>query len=270
MRILNNSFNSELIQLKDEKWLENVRVAGKVAANALSLLEKEVKNETNLSLIELNNLAEQFILDNNCQLTFKGYKGFPAGVCISTNLQLVHGIPTDYHLRDGDIVSFDLGATFCGSIADTAITCIYGKPKLERHITLLKAADEALIKGINAIQVGKKLGCIGNAIHRCIKNYGFGTIEKYGGHGINTSEDGCGIPHASPFVSNRANADEGIRLQPGLVLAIEPMAVIGDTYTYVDKDGWTVICPGGLSSHYEHTVFIHEDNVEIITDRNIL
>src|ERR1700677_2587664 len=113
MRSSNNAFNgSGLINLKNQDWLDKQRVAGKVVAGALLLLENEVKRGTNLSLIELNNLAETYIQDLDCSCTFKNYKKFPAGVCISVGKKLVHGVPTDYHLQDGDKVSFDLGATY--------------------------------------------------------------------------------------------------------------------------------------------------------------
>lgn len=265
--LLNGNFNSnEICDLKDQNWLDKQRVAGKVVAATLSLLEQEVKNKTKLSLIELNDVAEKFILQNNCEITFKGYKGFPAGVCISVNKQLVHGIPTNYYLQEGDIVSFDLGATFEGAIADSALTCIYGEPKSERHVDLLRVTEEALMKGIEAVKVGNRIGCIGNAIHRHIKNNGFTTIEKYGGHGISMTENGEGIPHASPFIANKSNTNKGIRIQPGLVIAIEPMAVIGDSYTFVNDDRWTVT-GAGPSAHYEHSIYVHKDHVEIISQR---
>jgi len=258
---------SECINLKGNDWLEKQRVAGKIVSATLSLLENEVKNNTQLSLLELNKLAESFIYDSKAIPTFKGYKGFPCGVCISVNKQLVHGIPTDYKLQEGDVVSFDLGATYEGVIADSAITCIYGTAKSEQHKLLLKATEESLMEGINAIRIGDRLGCIGYAINKCLKKYGFGVIHNYGGHGISFNPvTGEGIPHASPFVSNKSNRDEGIRIQPGLVIAIEPMAVIGDTYTFVASDNWTV-CGMGISAHYEHSIYVHNDYVEIVTAR---
>ena len=253
---------NSLVKLKDNNWLVKQKVAGKVAAQTLILLEKLTKDKTTKSLIELNNIAEEFIINNGCSCTFKGYKGFPAGVCISINKQLVHGIPTDYKLQEGDLVSFDLGTTFEGAIADTAITCIYGEPKSELHVKLVKATEEALLKGIEAIGVGKRLGCIGNAISRCAKGYGYNVIYKYGGHGLTWNN-----PHCEPFVSNKSEANEGIRIQPGLTIAVEPMLVENNIDTYIDKDGWTVWCPGGMSAHFEHTLYIHEDHVEIITKR---
>jgi methionyl aminopeptidase len=267
MRVSNkNLFSTNVFfKLKNQDWLNKQRVAGKVAARTLLLLEKLVKEKTTKSLIELNNIAEEFITDNGCSATFKGYKSFPAGVCISVNQQLVHGIPNDYKLQEGDVVSFDLGATFEGAIADTAITCIYGEPKSEQHVKLITATQQALMNGISAIKISNKLGCIGNAIFKSAKNDGFSVINNYGGHGLDWD-----TPHAPPFVANKADINEGIRLQSHLVLAIEPMLTTGSTNTRVDKDGWTVWCDAEMSSHFEHSVYIHEDRVEIITDRDNL
>jgi methionyl aminopeptidase len=253
-----------LVRLKDNDWLNKQRVAGRIAAEALKLLEGLVKSKTSSSLKELNAIAEEHIARNNGIPTFKNYKGFPAGVCISVNKQLVHGIPTDYKLQDGDLVSFDLGVTIEGAIADTAITCIYGEPKYPRHVELVKATEEALMQGIQAVEVGKRLGVIGQAISKCAKAMGFEVISQYGGHGLDWD-----IPHAPPFVSNKSGANEGIRIQPGLTIAIEPMLTTGSIKTWTDKDGWTVHCDAD-SAHFEHSVYVHEDHVEIITDRSKL
>jgi len=255
---------NSLVRLKDKDWLEKQRVAGRIAAETLLLLEGFVKGRTFHSLIALNEVAEHYIIKNGGTPTFKGYKGFPAGVCISVNKEMVHGIPKDVVLDDGDIVSFDLGVTYQGAIADTAITCIFGKPHNDRHITLVKATEECLMKGIEAIQVGKRLGVIGSAISRHAKTYGFGVINNYGGHGLDWD-----IPHAPPFVENKSDDSRGIHIQPGLAIAIEPMLVLGSTATTTLNDGWTVVTPD-LSAHFEHSVFVHEDHVEIITDRSKL
>lgn len=268
-----NDFSvNSLVKLKNQDWLDKQRVAGKIAANTLILLKNLINDKSaafgvaSRTLLELNNIAEEYIISQGGIPTFKGYQGggpypFPAGVCISVNKQLVHGVPTDYKLQEGDLVSFDLGVTVGGAIADTAITCIFGQPKSERHVKLLEATNEALMKGIAAIEVGKHLGCIGNAISRSAKGNGFGLINNYGGHGLDWD-----IPHAAPFVANKANIDEGIRIQPGLAIAIEPMLVLGSTSTRVADDGWTIMTDD-LSAHFEHSIFVHEDRVEIITDR---
>lgn len=255
---------NSLVQLKNKDWLEKQRVAGKIAAETLLLLERAVLAGNNPNLLDLNEMAEDYITKNGGVCTFKNYKGFPAGVCISVNKEMVHGIPKDYNLQDGDIVSFDLGVTIGGAIADTAITCIYGKPKSDLHVTLLKATEESLMLGIKAIKVGDRLGVIGQAIYKHAKNTGFGVITNYGGHGLNWDS-----PHAAPFVENKSDATKGIRIQSGLSIAVEPMFVLGSTTTTTLADGWTVVTPD-LSAHWEHSVFVHEDRVEIITDRSNL
>ncbi len=253
-----------LFTLKNQDWLDKQRIAGKIAAQTLQRLEQQVIEKTTRSLLELNSDAEEFIAKSGGLPTFKNYKGFPAGVCISVNKQLVHGIPTDYKLQEGDLVSFDLGVTIDKAIADTALTCIYGQPKSDLHVRLIKATDDALMKGIQSIQVGKRLGCIGNAIYRHGKGEGFGVITQYGGHGLDWDK-----PHASPFVPNRSEVNEGIRIQSNMSIAIEPMFTIGPPTTRVSDDGWTVITHD-IGAHAEHTIFIHEDRVEIITDRDKL
>lgn len=258
----NSSFtNHSLVKLKDQDWLDNQRVAGKIAAKTLLLLEGLVKEKTSHSLLELNQIAETYITDAGGIPTFKGYKGFPAGVCISVNKQLVHGIPTDYHLQDGDVISFDLGVTIDGAIADTALTCIYGNPKMDIHARVVQATQDALMAGIASIKVGNRLGCIGAAISESCRHNKFGLITNYGGHGLDWN-----TPHAAPFVANKGDVNEGIRIQPGLAIAIEPMLVIGPPHTRVLNDGWTVVTDD-VGAHFEHSVFVHEDHVEIITSR---
>lgn len=247
--------------LKGSDWLEKQRFAGKIVADSLLILQSFVKEKTQLSLLEMNAIVEDFIVNNKCTPTFKNYKGFPAGVCISVNTQLVHGIPTDYYLQDGDVVKFDLGATFEGAIADSALTCIYGNPKKTDHTRMVLATEEALMEGIEAIAVNKKLGCIGYAIHKSAKAHGYNVIEDYGGHGLEWNK-----PHAPPFVANKASLDEGIRIQPGLTIAIEPMLVTGSTVSDTNKDGWTVVTKD-IGAHFEHSVYVHEDRVEVITWR---
>ena len=265
MRMGKNPFSSNaLIKLKDKDWLDKQRVAGKIAAQSLVKLKGYVEGKTFHSMATLSEVIERFITEAGGTPTFKGYKGFPAGVCISVNKALVHGIPDDTVLDDGDVVSFDLGVTYEGAIADTAITCIFGPPKNEKHVQLVQATEEALMKGIEAVAVGKKLGVIGNAISRYAKSKGFGLVDKYGGHGLDWN-----IPHASPFVANRADPEEGPRIQPGLAIAIEPMLVIGSPNTRTLDDGWTVVTDD-IGAHFEHSIYVHEDHVEIITDRSKL
>lgn len=255
---------NSLVRLKDENWLIKQRAAGKIAAGALSLLEKAILDRGHFTALDLNEMAEKYITDKGGSLTFKNYKGFPAGVCISINKEMVHGIPKNYVIQDGDLVSFDLGVTIEGAIADTALTCIYGQPKSERHVQLLKTTEESLVQGIKAIEVGKRLGVIGAAIYKHAHSRGFGVINNYGGHGLDWN-----IPHAPPFVENKSDSTKGIRIQPGLAIAIEPMLTLGSISTTTLADGWTVVTPD-LSAHFEHSIFVHKDHIEIITERTNL
>ncbi len=262
MKLMTNQVlaGNGLFKLKGNDWLVKQRVAGKACAAALNILERAVKSKTDMTLLELSMVAEEIIRAQGCTPTFKGYKGFPAAVCISVNHDLVHGIPTDYKLQEGDVVKFDLGATFEGAIADTAITCIYGEPK-PGHAKLVAACYESLMKGIQAIAVGKKLGVIGHAIHRSAKGNGYNVITDYGGHGLDWDR-----PHAPPFVENKSDPDKGFRIQPGLAIAIEPMLVPYDIKSKIADDGWTVVTKE-IGTHFEHSVYVHEDRVEILTDR---
>lgn len=265
MNQVQSSFSeTTLIKLKDKFWLDRQRIAGKVAADAITLLQNEVSNKTTNSLIELNIMAENFILGHNgCSLTFKGYKGFPTGVCISENNKLVHGIPSNYKLQNGDLVSFDLGVTYEGAIADTAVTCIYGQAKCEQHIDLINICQNSLYEAIKSIKIGKQLGCIGHTIHKYVTSKSnFKVISNYGGHGLDYN-----IAHAPPFVSNKSKYNEGVRIQQGLSIAIEPLLAVSSNQTRIDNDKWTVLTEN-VNSHTEHSIFVHQDSVEIITWRN--
>lgn len=259
-----NSQSHDLIILKDAFWLERQKIAGQCVAGILKTLNKMVVEKTpNISLKDMEVEAIQQLKAANCTATFKDYKGFPGAVCLSVNRQLVHGIPTNYILQEGDVVKFDLGATYNGAIADAAITSIYGKPKSNTHVELIKMCNNALYEAIKSIKIGKQLGCIGYAIHRYVTSKtNFGLVTNYGGHGINENQ-----PHASPFVANKSKSNEGIRIQAGLTIAIEPMLTIGSPQTSLSKDGWTVLTEG-INCHVEHTIFVHNDSVEIITWRD--
>jgi len=270
---LNNNTNqaftkNSFIKLQNNQFLENQRVAGKVASGALSLLEGLVKDGTTKSLLELDKLAEEFIRDNGSTPTFLGYAGFPNCCCISVNRGLVHGIPTNYALQEGDLVSFDLGATYNGAIGDCAFTMIYGSPKSEEHVRLVDATKEALEAAIRAVVVGVRLGVIGETIASIGKKYGYAVVSRFGGHGIGLALDGkTGVPHDQPFISNVDMADNGTRAQAGMVIAIEPLFVLGKSNaTTISSDGWTVECLD-YCAHFEHTIFIHKDHNEIITER---
>lgn len=250
---------SQIITLKDENWICRQRVAGKCVKECLEFANDKILNSS-LSTLEISQQCYQIMLKHNCEPTFFNYKGFPGYCCISINKELVHGIPKDIVPQEGDVVKVDLGATYQGAIADAAITVIKGKAKLISHIDMVNTCKMALENAINNIKLPCRLGIIGNSINYIVKKTKFGLITDYGGHGIEEN-----TPHGSPFVSNKASKDEGVRLQPGMTLAIEPMVVHGETKNWVGSDGWTVFT-NDVGSHFEKTIFIHADHVEVVTN----
>jgi methionyl aminopeptidase len=259
----NEAFSGmQFVVLKDKEWFERQAVAGKAVAKCLSTCHYLITDKDmtpNLSLKDLEAECEGIIAKAGCTPTFKDYKGFPGAICTSVNKQIVHGIPTDYVLQPGDVVSIDLGATFEGAIGDAAMTAIYGEPKKEEHVKLLERCQGALYAAIDAIAVGSQLGCIGDAIHKHTRNSGYALITQYGGHGIDYN-----MPHAQPFVANKQRRDEGIHIQPGLAIAIEPMLAIGSAKTKTLNDGWTVKTRD-ISCHFEHSIYVGEDKVHVMT-----
>lgn len=258
MTILNRG---DIITLKDDVWLENQRHAGKCVSRILGACKDMIEANLTLSLKDLENKALEIMEDMDCTPTFKGYRGFPSAICTSVNTQVVHGIVTDYVLKDGDIISVDLGATYKGAIADAASTFVYGEAKSQRILDMIAACNNALYAGIDAARVGNRLGAIGSAIHKSVKDTGFALIVDYGGHGINFE-----TPHAPPFVANKASPTSGPRIQSGLAIAIEPMLILSrDSKTRVDEnDGWTVWA-NDLACHFEHSIFVGENKTEILT-----
>jgi len=253
---------SQIITLHDSNWLERQTIAGKCVAQCLKTSkEKVLSNPEKLTGKDIESICLKIMESFSCSPTFFGYKCFPGAICLSINNELVHGIPKDKPFQIGDVIKIDLGATYQGAIADAAITVIYGSPKENRHVELIDLCQKSLTNGIKAIKQGKQLGVIGNAIHKTVKDSRFGLILNYGGHGIDENQ-----PHASPFVPNKSQPNEGPKLQPGMTLAIEPMLVIGDNKTSVsNKDNWTVLT-NGVGAHFEHTIFITENEVKILTD----
>lgn len=259
----NNLPQSYLVHLHGNDWLEKQRVAGQVHAEIMTLLEHLIESRTNLSLLEIDKLAGDEIAKRGCLATFNDYRGFPANLCISVNKQLVHGIPTDYHLEDGDVVTFDFGITYQGAIADAAKTMIFGPPKKQWHLNIITAARKCLYNSIKALKPEEKTGAIGYSIHKTAKNAGFNVIESLGGHSLSWDS-----PHAFLFISNKSSREDGVRIQPGLTLAVEPLLVPGNcsTKTKLSNDGWTIYTDD-ISCHVEETIYVHPDKIEIITWR---
>jgi|SRR5690606_491378 len=260
---------NNLISLKDDLWFERQKTAGKTVSKVLKTLTKIIKDKTpNLSLIDLEKEAEKIIKDNGCIPTFLNYKPdyadnpFPSAICTSVNHTLVHGITTNYVLQNTDKISIDLGATFEGAIADAAYTIIYGDCS-DEMTSLLQTCQNALNAGIEAAKVGNQIGAISYAIYKMVQKSPFSNITKFGGHGLDYD-----IPHASPFISNQNQKDNGIRIKPGLTIAIEPMVTIGNNSTYQLDDGWS-IGSKTIGCHFEHSIFIKENQTVIMTEHGM-
>lgn len=253
--------NSEFVVLHDDKWFNRQVKAGRCVAEVFEFCEKRIKSKERTCLKDFENIAIAIMERHNCLPTFKNYKGFPSAICCSVNNQLVHGVVTDYVLRDGDLITIDLGATYDGAIADAARTWIFGTPKNNHHLELVKSCRECLDAGVLAVKNGVRVGAIGNAINKIAKNTRFGLITKYGGHSISWNK-----PHHGIFVHNKSSPHDGVVITDGLTLAIEPMLTLGDTKTWVDeKDGWTVYTKD-LNAHFENTLIVFNNKVHVVTE----
>jgi methionyl aminopeptidase len=250
-----------LVNLKNDDWLAKQKLAGRVVSAIFKDCALLIKNKTpNLKLKEFEQIAQRQIRLSDCEPSFLNYRGFPSVICTSVNNTLVHGIPSDYILQNGDVLKLDVGVTYQGAIADAAFTFIYGTPKSEEHVKLVCACQNALNQAVKSISVGKRLGSIGAVIRK--NSNGFGVINRYGGHGLDWN-----ILHADPFVSNDGHDNEGIRIQTGLSIAIEPMLVIGKNIeTTVAADNWAVLT-NDIGAHFEHSVTVDfNGQVHIITE----
>jgi methionyl aminopeptidase len=195
--------------------------------------------------------------------TFKGYHGYPSSICASVNQEVVHGIPGDYTLKDGDLLSIDIGTTLDGYVSDSAVTIPVGEVSKNAE-RLMRVTQECLMLGIAQMYKGKRLGDIGNAVQRHAEAHGYGVVRELVGHGVGTKM------HEEPQVPNYGRAGSGLELRTGLVLAIEPMITEGHYSVETLKDGWTVVTADGkLAAHFEHTIAITDDGPKILTLRDI-
>ena len=234
-----------------------MRRSGILAAEALREVARAVR--PGVTGAALDRIAETFIRDHGGTPSFKGYRGFPASVCISVNDEVVHGIPDGRPLRDGEIVSIDLGAVVEGFHGDTAVTVPVGEVGKELR-RLLTVAREALYKGIEAVRPGQALGDVGGAVQQHAERAGFSVVRDFAGHGIGRHL------HEEPQVPNFGEPGTGTVLRPGMTLAIEPMVNLGGAEVVMDGDGWTVRTRDGRpSAHFEHTVAVSEDGSDVLT-----
>ncbi len=243
--------------LKSPSELEHMRRAGRVAAFALQKVGRAIR--PGVSTGALSRIAEEAIRSRGGVPSFLGYRGFPASACISVNDEIVHGIPGPRVLREGDLVKVDLGALVDGYHGDVAATFPVGSisPRLRR---LVQVTEEALLRGIQCIRPGVRLGDVGWTIQSFVEAHGYSVVRQFAGHGVGRSL------HEDPQVPNFGKPGKGLVLRPGMVLAVEPMVNEGTWRAVVDGDGWTVrTADGRPSAHFEHTVAVTEDGYEILT-----
>lgn len=247
-----------MIVLKTGRELKIMREACRISAGALKTVGNAV--EPGVTTAELDAIAEKYILKMGGTPNFKNYQGYPATACISINNEVIHGIPSKKRkICEGDIVSIDLGARFEGYNGDNAATFACGDIS-EQAKRLIDATRESLYEGIKAAVVGGRVGDIGNAVQRYVEERGFSVVRDFVGHGVGAEL------HESPEIPNYGIAGRGIRLMPGMTIAIEPMVNAGGYEVKVMPDGWTTLTrDGSLSAHFEHTVAILPEGPQIMT-----
>mgnify|MGYP000488754829 CR=1 FL=1 len=246
------------ITIKNEKQVAKMRLAGEITGRTLNLLEKKII--PGITTFELDKIAESYIMECGALPSFKGYYGYPASICASINDEVVHGIPSKNRvLKEGDIISVDVGAYVDSHHGDAARTFAVGKISSEKQ-RLIDVTKESFFKGIKYAKAGNNLCEISAAIQDCIEDNGFSVIRDYVGHGIGRSM------HEDPAIPNYRNGRRGPVLRAGMVLAIEPMAAMGTYKVRVLADGWTAVTKDGMSAaHYENTVLITNKEPELLT-----
>ena len=247
-----------MIQLKNKSELERMRKACQISAQALQVAGEAIK--VGMTTLELDRIIHRFIVSQGAKPSFLGYGGFPGTACISINNEVIHGIPSSARvLNEGDIVSVDVGAFYDGFHGDNAATFAVGTVSPEAQ-KLLDVTRDSLYKGIEAAIAGNRIGDIGCAVQTYVEENGFAVVRQYIGHGVGHEL------HEDPEVPNFGRAGRGVRLLPGMTIAIEPMVnAVGEGVRVLDDD-WTVVTKSGsLSAHFEHTIAITEHGPAILT-----
>jgi methionyl aminopeptidase len=245
------------IIIKSEEEIATIREAGRIVAQVLRILAEAVR--PGLVRKELDRIVRREFAARGAKPTFLGYQGYPASVCVSVNDEVVHGIPDDRVLREGDIVSIDLGATYEGFVGDAALTVGIGRLDAEGE-RLLRVTERALQKGIAAARAGVPLGAVSHAIQMEAEGEGYSVVREYVGHGIGREM------HEEPQVPNFGPPDRGPILRKGMVLALEPMVNAGDWRTKRHDDNWTVsTLDGKRSAHFEHTIAVTDGEAQVLT-----
>jgi methionyl aminopeptidase len=248
---------SKQLFYKTKEEIELIRESSLLVGKTLAEVAKVIK--PGITTLFLDKIAFEFISDQNAKPAFKGYNGFPNTLCISTNSQVVHGIPSKYELKDGDIVSVDCGVVKNNYFGDSAYTFAVGEVKPE-ILNLLKITKESLYYAIEIAIVGNRIGDIGYAVQSHAESHGFSVVRELVGHGIGQSL------HEAPEVPNYGKKGSGLKLQEGLVIAIEPMINMGKKAIIQEKDGWTIRTSDNMpSAHFEHTIAINKEKADILS-----
>lgn len=246
-----------MITIKSERELELLKVAGNIVYKTHQYLKPYIKE--GITTKELDRLGEAFIRSQGATPSFKGYDGFPTALCISVNSEVVHGFPSDRVLKNGDIVSLDIGACYKGYHGDSGWTYKVGEVDEEIDY-LLEHTEKALFVGLEQIKPGNRIGDISSAIGEYAKAHHLGVVKELCGHGVGTDV------HEDPEVPNYGIPNTGPRLKEGMVIAIEPMLTLGSPKIYLHDNNWTVDTQDGRpSAHYEHTVAVTADGYKILT-----
>lgn len=246
-----------MIIFKSEEEISAIRHSNRIVAGVLAGLREMVK--PGIQTRELDRYAERKARALGAIPAFKGYRGFPASLCVSVNEQIVHGIPSDRVLREGDIVSLDFGVIFDGYYGDAAVTYPVGEVS-QTAKNLIAAAEQSFYAGLEQLKVGRRISDVSCAIQKRVESQGFSVIRAFVGHGIGISL------HEEPQIPNFGIPGHGPKIKKGMVLAIEPMIAAGDWNVEILEDEWTAVtCDRSLSAHFEHTVAVREDRAEILS-----
>lgn len=246
------------INKKTPEQLDAMAAAGEVLVRTMHLLEGKIR--PGVTTLELDAAAERFIRSQGCEPTFKGYQGFPGSICASPNSMVVHGIPGSYTLQRGDIISLDIGVTKDGWVADAARTFPVG-PISEQAQKLLAVTEQSLFLAVPQCVAGNHLGDIGHAVQEHVEANGFSVIRELVGHGVGHEM------HEDPQVPNYGRAGHGVKLEEGMVIAVEPMVNVGKRQIVMDdSDGWSIYAAdGSLAAHFEFTIAITAEGPRILT-----
>lgn len=247
----------EMISIKSPAEIEKMRAAGRLTAQARALAGSMIR--PGVTTAEIDRAVRKFIVSHGAKPSFLGYGGFPASICASVNEVVIHGIPSHEKLKEGDIVSIDVGAYLDGYHGDCAATYPCGEISAEAQ-KLIDVTRQSFFEGIKLARVGQRVSDVGHAVQQYVEGFGYGVVREFVGHGVGREM------HEPPEVPNYGAAGHGARFQPGMVIAVEPMVCMGDWHVRVLRDKWTTVsADGSLAAHYENTILITDGEPEILT-----